>query len=175
MKNCHVPLSIICFIFGISLISGCGNGGNSSSSLSAAKASVESGTSSLYPVAGQFIDSTLAKKYIRQFSGTLNSKDDLTKFVVFRTDSLIKALNGYSKNKGEYVRIYLGVDSVDYEFGGEQYNRLTVFFQPAKEAIDHQLEDLRFDSRNQGTQPYNLGLICPPPKCVGRSNFYPSL
>lgn len=171
----HVSLTnIACLaVIVVGLIS-CGGGGTSSQ-LGNAKSAVQGVTGTLFPIAGQHIDSSLANKYIRQYKKTLNSNDDLTKFVIFRTDSLIHALQGYEANGGEYVRIYMGVDSMDYVYSGKRYNRLTVFFQPAREGSDNQLEDIQFDSRNNDTRPYNLGQICPPPKCTGRSVYYGTL
>jgi len=147
--------------------------GKTSNQLNGAASSITS-TTSLYPVAGDFIDSSVAAKYIRQYSQTHNSNDKLTKFVTFRTDSLILALQKYQQANGEYVRLYFGVDSTNYVEAGESYDRLTVFFQPAKEARS-QITDLEFDSRIKGTFPYNMGIICPPPKCQGVSNYYPRL
>lgn len=171
----HVSLTnIVCLVVMMIGLISCGGGGTSSQ-LSNAKSSVQGAAGALFPVAGQYIDSSLAKKYVRQYTKALNSNGDLTKFVVFRTDNLIKALQAYEVNGGEYVRIYMGVDSIDYTYSDKRYNRLTVFFQPAREGSDNQLEDLPFDSRINETRPYNLGIVCPPPKCSGRSNYYGSL
>ncbi|HOY96335.1 MAG TPA: hypothetical protein PK509_11400 [Catalimonadaceae bacterium] len=176
MKNSQATLGyLMCVILGVFTVTGCGGGGGSSTSMSSARASVEGTADKLFPVAGQHIDSALANKYIRQYSQTLNSKNELTKYVVFRTDSLIKALEGYYRNEGEYVRVYFGVDSVGFEFEGNRFNRLNVFFQPAMENSQKELVDLPYSPGTKDTKPFNLGLICPPPKCVGRSNYYQSL
>lgn len=156
-------------------LTSCGNEGGSSSNLSSAKASMQSTASTLFPVAGEYIDSSVAKKYIGQYGKTINVNGESTKFVLFRTDNLIKALQGYCDNGGEYTRVYLGVDSLNYVYQNQRYTRLTVFFQPAREDSNRGVEDLPFTKESPLTMPYNLGIICPPPKCGGRSNYYGTL
>lgn len=115
-----------------------------------------------------------AQDLIDRYGRNLNSQADLTQFIAFNLADLQSMLNGFASQAvgANAIKIYLGQDLYIDE-NRDEFNRLTVFFQPAVLDQNGQYSDVAYDPNNTDSHPHNVGVASPPPiSVVGFSHYY---
>lgn len=104
------------------------------------------------------------KKYV-----DIDPDNPLTKFVDFPFEDFDSIASEY-RGKAKFIRVYFGANP-DF-VNNRRVSVTTVMFRGANPLSTGGNEDVPCVNLLRGTQAYDLGIPCPPPRCPGRSDYY---